>query len=194
MVSSETRYIEVKNGIAIYYGNNKFDEEQIVNDSSINENTFFSNGIKIFSCNIMELLLYEKHSDGDRFCGEIPVDVLNYSIYAIGDQLKWMADVKPLSFQNPGSMSVRFIDVSNEENSYIAKINKFAYHYDRAKYINWFHISAELPQYLVGKSVLIELIEYNGKSIRELLKNNISIHRYNSNQDIHEIFKKSLRY
>lgn len=193
LVSSETRHIEVKNGIAIYYGNNKFDEEQIVNDSSINENTFFINGIKIFSCKIMELLLYEKHSDGDRFCGEIPVDVLNYSIYAIGDQLKWMADVKPLSFQNPGSMSVRFIDVSNEENSYIAKINKFAYHYDRAKYINWFHISAELPQYLVGKSVLIELIEYNGKSIREPLKNNISIHRYNSNQDIHEIFKEEFK-
>ncbi len=190
LVNSQIRHIEVKNGIAIYYGGNKFDEEQIVNDSSIVENSFFSNGVKIFSCKIMELLLYEKHSDGDGFCGEIPVDVLNYSIYTIGGYLKWTADIKPLSFQNPGSMSVRFIDSSSGKNSYVAKIDNFAYRYNRDRCINWFHVSAILPQYLVGKSVLIELIEYNGKSILEPLKNNISIHRYNGNQDIHKKFEK----
>lgn len=142
----------------------------------------------------MELLLYEKHSDGDRFCGKIPVDVLNYSIYTVGGQLKWRADIKPLSFQNPGSISVRFIDICNEENSYIAKIDNFAYHYDREKCINWFHVSTILPQYLIGKSVLIELIEYNGKSILEPLQNNVSIHRYNGNLDIHKIFEKNLTY
>ena len=97
------------------------------------------------------------------------------NIYTIGNQLKWRADVKPLSFRNTGSMSVWFIDISNEENSYVAKINNFAYHYDRDKCINWFHVSSVLPQSLVGSSVIIELIEYNGKSLLEPLKKNMPI-------------------
>lgn len=146
--------------------------------------------LKIFDSKIIDILLFAKYNDGSRFCGEVPVDVLNYAIYTIGNQLKWKADVHPLSFQNPNSMTVRFTDVLDTQNSYEARIDNFVYHYDRERYISWFHVSQVLPQVLIGKQIVFELLEYNGKSVVEPLKSNLSIHRYSSNQDIYKIFEK----
>ena len=165
MVYTDTRHIRIHNGIAAFYGDNKFDEEKIVRDCSIQESVFFNDGISIFSSPILEIRLYQKKCTRGRFMGEIPMDVLNYYIYTVGDKLKWMADVNPLSFQNPQSMSICFSETTNKANKHIETISNFAYHYDRDNDIKWFHVYAFLPNSLKGKDIAIELNEYNGKSI-----------------------------
>lgn len=171
------RHVNIKNGIATYVGDEKFDEQRIVNDCSIDENRFFSNGIRIFNCKIMEIRLYKKYNNGGMFCGKIPVDVLNYYIYSVGELLKWKADINPLSFKRPTSISIRFSDGGNNE--YVAAITNFSYHYDRENLISWYTISTFLPDTFVGCELFLELLAYNGENVSERLEECVSVNRHN---------------
>lgn len=192
-LDSTVRHIKINNGIAAYCGTDKFDEEYIVNNSAVKENIYFNRGKKIFENKIMDILLYIKSSTRGRFCGEVPVDVLNYSIYLVGDELKWKADIYPLSFQNPYSMSIRFTDVFDKTISCVVKINKFAYHYDRDEKLKWFHVSLVLPDMFCGKEVKIELLEYNGRMLEESLVEDLELKNSYKNEDIHLTFKTEFK-
>lgn len=184
------RHVNIKNGIAAYVGDEKFNEQKVLNDCSVDENVFFNKGIRIFDCKIMEMRLYKKYNNGGMFCGKIPVDVLNYYIYSVGEQLKWKADINPLSFKKPSSISIRFSD--GHYNEYVATITNFSYHYDRENLISWYTISIFLPNNLKGCELIFELLAYNGEHVSERLEECASVNDtiYQKYQVYEDDFKK----
>lgn len=48
LLNSHIRHMTIENGTAIYYGDEKFDEERIVWDCKVEANIFFSKGVRIF--------------------------------------------------------------------------------------------------------------------------------------------------
>lgn len=181
------RHVNIKNGIAAYVGDEKFDEQKIVNECFVEENKFFSNGIRIFNCKIMEIRLYKKYNNGGMFCGKIPVDVLNYYIYSVEDQLMWKADINPLSFKRPNSISICFSDSSN--NQCIVEITNFSYHYDREKLISWYTISTFLPDAFIGCELTLELLAYNGEHVSERFEECVSVGKYKADDTIYKSYQ-----
>lgn len=192
LLNSKTKYLKIGNGVAVYYGREKFDEKQIVKNCNVENNKFFYGGEKIFDNKILQIYLYAKYNDGSRFCGEIPIDVLNYEVYSIDGILKWIADIHPLSFKIPESMTIRFSDTTNVENSFVYKIDSFTYNYDQENYIGWYQVSQTLPSELIGKKITYKMLEYNGVDVKEPLLNNVSIHRFCNNEDIHTLFENEI--
>ena len=68
-IKNEKRHIVVLNGIAMYYGDTRFDELQMLKEADALYNEFYSMGKTIFSNEILEMQLFLKYRRGGRFCG-----------------------------------------------------------------------------------------------------------------------------
>lgn len=185
----DVKHIKINNGIAEYFGSSKFEEDKVIRECVIADDTFVKEGVQVFDSNIMDMRVYQKGSE-KIFLGQVPIEVLDYALYSMGTELKWIVNMNPLSFRTPWSIRLKFIDSNDYRNNYTADIESIYYRIDRETRKSWFNMVVSLPENLLHKEICVELKGYNGQTLGEPLIDNAGEQKQKNVSSILEIYKK----
>lgn len=190
-ITNEKRHIVVLNGVAMYYGDTRFDELQMLKEADALYNEFYSMGKTIFSNEILEMQLFLKYRRGGRFCGEITMDVLEYDWYSINTKCKWMGKVSPHSGQTLKHMVIKFkTHDGKEEICTFSGWKDIRYVYNDGTYKGYYIVQTELPMHFWGQELQLTLCEYNDVKIEEMLEDYKNIANYMDESAIREYYKE----
>lgn len=184
----DVKHIKINNGIAEYFGSSKFEEDKVIRECVAVDDTFVKEGVHIFDSKIMDMRVYQKGSE-KIFLGQIPIEVLDYALYSMGTELKWIANIQPLSFRAPWNIRLKFTDSNDYRNNYTTDIENIYYRTDRETRKSWFNMVVSLPENLLHKEICVELKGYNGQSLGEFLIDNAGEQKQKNISSILEIYK-----
>ena len=190
-ITAERKHIVVLNGIAMYYGQSKFDEVKILEDAETLENRFYNIGKNIVSNKIIDMRLFYKYRKGGRFCGKVAVDVLEYDWYSINGKCRWRAKVNPFSIQQLESLRLKF---ENEMGTYeiqvISGFPNIRHIYNDKTYRECYLISTELPEQFYGCALKLTLLGYNDLEVNEELIDYKNVENYMNELEIRKYYEE----
>lgn len=185
----DVKHIKINNGIAEYFGVSKFEEDKVIRECEMSDDAFVKEGALVFDSNIMDMRVYQKGSE-KIFLGQVPIEVLDYALYSIGSDLKWIVNMIPLSFQIPRNIRLKFTDSNNFSNNYTVDVEGIFYRTERETRRSWYHMEVPLPEILLHKEICVELQAYNGQVLGEMLINNAGEQKQKNISRVMEICKK----
>jgi hypothetical protein len=175
-ITNENRHIKVLNGIAKYFGKNKFDEIKIIEEDSVLSNEFDSNGKSLFFNEIIDLRLFEKHNKKSGFCGKVIIDVYCYEWYSINGKCKWRAIIKQHLAEDIFSLQLAF--ATKEGDRYLKIFDKFEELrpiYNDEDYKGCHVLTTDLPPNFYGKEIEITLLSINNIVAEEKIQDNLDL-------------------
>lgn len=190
-ITSEWKHIVVLNGFALYYGQSKFDEVQILENEKITANQFYDKGESLVSNEVIDMRLFFRYHKGGRFCGKITVDLKEYDWYVINGKCKWRAKVIPFSGQALSRLVIKFSTTDGiEEVQTISGFQNIRYTYNDKTYRGCYIIHAELPEKFFGHELQLTLLEYNEFAINEPLMDYQNAENYMDELELRKYYKE----
>lgn len=189
-ITDKIKYITLKNGIAMYSSQFKFDEECILEDGIEFKNILYKEGQTLFSNKIIDMKLLYKYRKGGRFCGKLGINVIEYDWYVINGKYKWIGKVVPIFNQALKNMKIQFTNKNRTESiCYVCDFQDYRYKYNSSKYKGYYVISTELPSELLGDELQLTLVNFNGLKVEEKLVDYVNTIDYMNEQELKKHYK-----
>lgn len=190
-IVEEKKHIVVLNGIAMYYGQSKFDEFQELETAIVDENRLYEMGKSIICNEIIDLRLFFRYRKGGRFSGKITMDVLKYDWYIINGQCKWRAKVIPFLGQALNRLVIKFETTDGiKDIRVISGFPNIRHVYNDKIYRECYEISTEIPEHFYGKELQLTLLAYNECEVNEELEDYKSVENYLGESEIREYYRE----
>ena len=168
-IMNDKRHVVIKNGMAKYYGENKFDAQTFITNETVVSNVFWEEGKTLFENEIINLKLFLKHNKASRFCGKIVMNLLYYYWYSVNEICTWTAKVQPLLGYKISTIEMIFqAEGCSAFHKKFAELKDIRRCFDKGK--EYYVLNTILPKDFYGKKLTIILKSVDENFVEETME------------------------
>lgn len=194
LIDETRKHIEVKNGFAVYFGDEKFDEFHYIQEHGNNILGVHAEGTPILQNEIINIRIFCHNAIGGRFLGKAIIDLYEFYGYSVNDTVKWMGLLQPCSFHGLQDIEMDFYTLEGlcVHKCYSDFKRQYGMEYHKDTYWRYW-LETSLPNAFRGKEIKVKLCKYNDEYVDEELFEFIASHEHENAVAIRDIYKSEFK-